>query len=160
MTSSEFWIFEIFKCEIPKNSKFKASNNFGPSEISQNWCHVNQRGRKMVKFPNCGISTFKIPIKAAQVCTFTLEKFSVTKILHEIKGGKFKMARLVILAHLEALHFDLFMIFCTFWRLKISQIKKIHSPWNGKKALIGFVHSPSKISRKIMKNYEILTLCW
>ena len=62
-----------------------------------------------------------------------LQNFSVTQILREIKVGKFKVSKSVILAHFEALNFGLFYFlnFFTLQRLQFTKLTKIQSPKNG-----------------------------
>ena len=89
--------------------------------------------------------------------------FSITQILCEIKIGESRVSKSAIFTHLEALNFDFFMNFCTFWKPQFTWLTRFRAPKMAKMCRFRtykFSKSWFHVKFQGQKMPEICTLCY
>ena len=73
--------------------------------------------------------------------------FSNTQILREINFGDYRIAKVAILTHLEALNFDFYPL--SFLKPELYVCIKLREPKSAKTVIFEVLDSPTLVSRKI-----------
>ena len=122
---------------------------------SKRWKHVN-----FVWFWVILCQTWQAKMQLSLCDTvWKFHNFSTTQNLREIDFGDFRSAKSTILTHFEALNSD-FLYFCTFWRLKYTEITKLKAAKIAKMAVLELLDSQKLIScdrkiKKILKHWSV-----